>query len=138
MEITINTPALLFPAISLLLLAYTNRFLALSALIRSLHSQYRLEPQEHLLEQMRSLRYRVIIIRNMQALGTSSILGCVLCMFVLFEGWQIIGKFIFGASLLLLISSLILSVHEIQISVNALNLQLSDMEIEYSKSKKAP
>ena len=40
MEITFNTPALLFPAISLLLLAYTNRYLALANLIRKLHDEY--------------------------------------------------------------------------------------------------
>ncbi len=136
MEISLNTPALLFPAVSLLLLAYTNRFLAISALIRSLHSQYRANPQEHLVEQLRNLRYRVMLIRNMQLLGVCSILGCVLCMFLLFEGWTTLGKTVFGASLLLLIASLGLSVREIQVSVNALNWQLSDMEIEYSKASK--
>lgn len=135
MEITLTTPALLFPAISLLLLAYTNRFLAIAALIRKLHSQYRDQPQEHIIEQIRNLRHRLILIRNMQALGVCSILGCVVCMFVLFQGWMQIGKVVFGASLLLLIASLTLSVREIQISVNALNWQLSDMEIEHSKGK---
>lgn len=134
MEITLTTPALLFPAISLLMLAYTNRFLALSALIRSLHSQYRNDPQPHIIEQIRNLRYRVMLIRNMQTLGVSSILGCVLCMFLLFAGWEQISKIVFGGSLLLFIASLVLSVREIQISVNALNWQLSDLEIEYSKS----
>ena len=135
MEFTLTTPALLFPAISLLMLAYTNRFLALAALIRNLHSQYRVDPQPNIVEQIRNLRYRVMLIRNMQALGVSSILGCVLCMFLLFQGWQQISKIVFGASLLLFIASLILSVREIQVSVNALNWQLSDMEIEYSKKK---
>lgn len=136
MEFSLTTPALLFPAVSLLLLAYTNRFLALAALIRSLHSQYRDEPKAHLVEQIRSLRHRVMLIRNMQMLGVSGILGCTLSMFVLFAGWTNAGRIIFGASLVLLIGSLVLSVREIQISVIALNLQLSDMEIEYSKSKK--
>lgn len=136
MEITLTTPALLFPAISLLMLAYTNRFLALASLIRSLHAQYHTNPQPNIVEQIRNLRYRVMLIRNMQALGVSSILGCVLCMFLLFQGWQQISKIVFGASLLLFIASLVLSVREIQVSVNALNWQLSDMEIEYSKKKK--
>jgi hypothetical protein len=92
MEITLTTPALLFPAVSLLMLAYTNRFLALAALIRSLHSQHRDNPDNMIVEQIRNLRYRVTLIRNMQALGVSSLLGCVLCMFLLFQGWLLAGQ----------------------------------------------
>jgi Protein of unknown function (DUF2721). len=44
MEINLTTPALLFPAISLLLLAYTSRFLALAALMRELHVRYKTQP----------------------------------------------------------------------------------------------
>ena len=44
MELSINTPALLFPAITLLMLAYTNRFLALASLVRSLHDEYNQAP----------------------------------------------------------------------------------------------
>ena len=133
MEITLTTPALLFPAVSLLMLAYTNRFLALAALIRSLHSQHRDNPDNMIVEQIRNLRYRVTLIRNMQALGVSSLLGCVLCMFLLFQGWLLAGKITFAFSLLLLISSLALSIREIQVSVHALNLQLSDLEMGHSK-----
>ncbi|HEX8235352.1 MAG TPA: DUF2721 domain-containing protein [Abditibacteriaceae bacterium] len=128
MEFSLTTPALLFPAVSLLLLAYTNRFLALAALIRELHSRYKDNRDELLMAQIRNLRQRVMLIRNMQALGVSSLLLCVVCMFVLFAGWAVPGKAIFGISLLLLISSLALSIWEIQISVNALNLHLSDLE----------
>ena len=137
MEITLTTPALLFPAVSLLLLAYTNRFLALAALIRSLHAQYRDSRDQTIIGQIANLRHRVVLIRNMQALGVSSLLLCVVCMFVLFAGWVAAGKFIFGASLLLLIGSLALSVWEIQISVNALNLQLGDLEHPDAKPPRA-
>lgn len=44
MELTLTTPALLFPALSLLLLAYTSRFLTLANLIRELHRRYQTEP----------------------------------------------------------------------------------------------
>nr|CAA9271498.1 hypothetical protein AVDCRST_MAG63-3010 [uncultured Armatimonadetes bacterium] len=128
MEITLTTPALLFPAVSLLLLAYTNRFLALAALIRNLHAQYQDNRDPRIIGQIANLRHRVVLIRNMQALGVSSLLLCVVCMFVLFAGGVAAGKFIFGASLVLLIGSLALSIWEIQISVNALNLLLSDLE----------
>ncbi|MBS0000959.1 MAG: DUF2721 domain-containing protein [Cyclobacteriaceae bacterium] len=130
MELDLTTPALLFPAISLLLLAYTNRFLTLATLIRGLHSKYKQEPDQSLLGQIKNLRKRVILIRNMQALGVMSLLLCVVCMFLLFAEEIIIGRIIFGISLILLIASLVLSVYEIQISIRALEIQLSDMEVK--------
>jgi hypothetical protein len=130
MEFTLTTPSLLFPAISLLLLAYTNRFLALAALIRNLHATYKSNPDQVILYQIKNLRYRVVLIRNMQALGIASLFLCVLCMFLLFAGQYEIGKYVFGVSLLLLMWSLGLSIREIQISEKALNLHLSDIEHE--------
>lgn len=128
MDINLTTPALLFPAISLLLLAYTNRFLALATLIRSLHAKYQEDPHEVILGQIRNLRKRVFLIRNMQASGVLSLLLCVVCMFLLFANEQIAGRYTFGLSLILLIISLALSVYEIQISIQALKIQLGDME----------
>lgn len=128
MDINLTTPALLFPAISLLLLAYTNRFLALATLIRTLHAKYKEDPHDVLLGQIKNLRKRVILIRNMQAFGVMSLLLCVVCMFLLFADEQISGRYTFGVSLILLMVSLGISVYEIQISVKALKLQLSDME----------
>jgi hypothetical protein len=127
-EITLTTPALLFPAISLLLLAYTNRFLTLAGLIRRLHSEYQDQPSGAVLGQIKNLRTRVGLIKHMQELGILSLLLCVVCMFLLFGGEVTAGKWVFGVSLLLLIASLALSVREIHISVNALNIQLSDLE----------
>jgi hypothetical protein len=135
MEFTLTTPALLFPAISLLLLAYTNRFLALAALIRELHARYKSNPDDLIIRQIGNLGYRVILIRNMQAAGVASLLLCVVDMFVLFAGQLAVGKVIFGISLILLIISLAISLREIQISVNALNLQLSDLEYRKSKQR---
>ncbi len=128
MEITLTTPALLFPAISLLLLAYTNRFLTIATLIRNLHSKYKEEPDENIWGQIKNLRLRVKLIRNMQALGVLSLLLCVVCMFVIFTGNFKMAEIIFGVSLILLILSLAVSAWEIQISVKALNIQLSDLE----------
>ncbi len=128
MEITLTTPALLFPAISLLLLAYTNRFLTLANLIRDLHARYKANPEDIIFTQLASLRYRVILIRNMQAFGAGSFFMCVLCMLTLFAGQPELGKWIFGLSLVLLLISLAISLREIQVSVDALNLRLSDIE----------
>jgi hypothetical protein len=92
MELTLSTPALLFPAISLLLLAYTNRFLHLAALIRRLHSDYKTEADPLIIAQIDNLRHRLRLIKQMQALGVSSLLGCVLCMLVLFGGQELVRQ----------------------------------------------
>jgi Protein of unknown function (DUF2721) len=128
MEINLSSPALLFPAISLMLLAYTNRFLALAALIRTLHADYKENPDDLIIRQIRNLRHRVTLIRNMQAMGVCAIFLCVFCMFLLFAGQVQLGKFVFAISLLCLMVSLALSFREIQLSVEALNLNLSDLE----------
>lgn len=128
MELTLTTPALLFPAISLLLLAYTNRFLALAALMRDLYARYRQQPDPKIKRQLANLRYRIVIIRNMQVCGVASFFGCVLCMFVLLSGYQVSGAWIFGGSLILLLVSLGLSLREIQVSIDALTLQIEDLD----------
>lgn len=130
MTLNLTTPALLFPAISLLLLAYTNRFLHLASLIRQLHGQHKQKPDPLIIRQIGNLRFRLHLIRNMQSLGVSSLFGCVLCMMVLFTGHETIGKWIFGLSLCLMLSSLAMSIWEIRLSVVALNLHLSDLEDE--------
>ncbi len=127
-DITLTTPGLLFSAISLLLLAYTNRFLAIAALIRKLHSEYQQNPDKLVLGQIKNLRQRVQLIKNMQIWGVVSLFLCVLCMFLIFADNQFLGKWIFGIGLLLLLVSLGISIKEIQISVKALNLQLKNMD----------
>lgn len=128
MELTLTTPALLFPAISLLLLAYTNRFLALAALMRDLYARYKTEPDPKIKGQLANLRYRIVIIRNMQVFGVASFFGCVLCMFLLFAGQRLAGTWTFGGSLLLLLISLAFSLREVQVSIDALSLQIQDLD----------
>ncbi|MGB0895119.1 MAG: DUF2721 domain-containing protein [Parashewanella sp.] len=123
MHISLTTPALLFPAISLLLLAYTNRFFALAALIRHLSE----DNKPILQDQIKNLHKRIAIIRRMQEAGVVSFALCVLCMIFLYIGFQHTGSVIFGCSLLFLLYSLILSVVEIRISVDALNIHLKEM-----------
>ncbi len=136
MEINLTTPALLFPTISLLMLAYTNRFLALANLIRDLHAKYKAAPDPTIIAQIANLRYRVILIRDMQALGVASLILCVICMFVLFASWVLAGKIIFALSLLFMVGSLALALREIQISVDALMLHLRSLETEDLRASK--
>ena len=134
MEISFNTPALLFPAISLLLLAYGNRFIALANLVRKLHDEYISgHKSKILLQQIKKLRKRINLIRYMQGLGVFSFLCCVACMYCLYRGWAKPAEYIFALSLLSLLTSLIISLVEIIQSTNAIELELSDME-ELEKS----
>lgn len=125
---TLATPALLFSAISLLMLAFTNRFLALASLVRRLHAVYKERPDELLHGQIRNLRTRLDLIRWMQLAGIASLLLCVISMFLIYIGALGAAELVFGLALVLMILSLGLSIWEIQISVNALNLHLSDIE----------
>lgn len=129
MELSITTPALLFPAISLMMLAYTNRFLALASLIRNLHQQYKSDPnQKHIVEQIRNLRTRIRLIRSMQAFAVISFLFCVVCMFCIFKAWEAAAYIIFAGSIVAFMVSLILSLVEITLSTRSLDLALTDME----------
>ncbi len=134
MELTLTTPALLFPAISLLLLAYTNRFLTIATIIRNLHDRYKNEATDNLLGQIANLRYRTYLIRNMQIAGVLSLLFCVISMFALFAGWIAVGQWTFAIALILMMISMAISLRELQISVGALDLLLSELEDEEKKS----
>jgi hypothetical protein len=130
-EISINTPALLFPAISLLMLAYTNKFLAVANLIRNLHNQYLKENDNAsiLKAQIRNLKLRLNLLKYMQGLGVLSFFFCVLCMSFIFFGNQTYTLIIFSLSLLSLLTSLGISLYEIFISTLALQIELRDMEV---------
>jgi hypothetical protein len=127
MELSITTPALIFPTVSLILLAYTNRFLAVAALIRKLSADYKTREDKQLADQIRNLSVRIRLIRDMQMLSIASVFLSVLCMFFLFNDYQVIAKYTFGASLLTLLISLGMSLREIQISTRALSIQLRDI-----------
>ncbi|HET6556485.1 MAG TPA: DUF2721 domain-containing protein [Prolixibacteraceae bacterium] len=127
-QLTLTTPALLFSAVSLILLAYTNRFLAYASVVRALHATFKKNRNAVLLGQIQNLRKRLRLTQTMQILGISSLLLCVLCMFLIYihlSGW---AELTFAVALILLILSLALSIREIQISVKALDLHLDDME----------
>ena len=127
-EISLTTPALLFSAISLIMLAYTNRFLAYAAVVRNLHAAIQKDSENKALHaQIMNLRKRLFLTQAMQILGIGSLLLCVLCMFLLYVSWIFAAEIIFGIALVLLIFSLALSIREIQISSKAHNIQLRNI-----------
>jgi len=127
MTLHIETPALLFSATSLILLAYTNRFLTIATIVRSLKKTYDEKENKSILLEIKNLNLRLTLIRYMQMFGVLSLFLSVFAMLLLFLEQQIIGIYLFGLSLLSLLISLAVSFWEISISVNALRLHLSDL-----------
>lgn len=127
-ELTLTTPSLLFSAVSLIMLAYTNRFLSYAQIVRTLKTEYDLHPSKIMAAQIENLRSRLYLIRMMQILGIVSLLLSVVCMFLIYVGLQTFAVIVFAISLLSLIASLGISIGEIIISVRALELHLSAME----------
>ncbi len=143
MDITINTPALLFPAISLIILAYTNRFLALANRIRNLHKRYNeVEDKRIIHAQIKNMRYRARLIKNMQGFSVISILSCIVSMYCIYLNQMNWANVLFGIGMFAFVISLLMSLIEIQLSTKALEMELSDMEgledpslVEYIKSR---
>lgn len=127
-ELTLITPTFLFSAISLILLAFTNRFLSYAQLVRTLKDRYMEDHSAITLAQIMNLRKRLHITKNMQVFGVASLLMCVVTMFLIYIGLQTFAGFVFGIAILFLIISLSLSVWEMQISSKSLEIYLSDME----------
>jgi hypothetical protein len=131
MNLTLSIPALLFPAISLTMLAYNARYLAIAALIRSLYSQYEETDSEKVLLQVKKLTKRLTIIKNMQAVAILSFLLAVITMFLIYIELSFWAKIVFGTSLIALMISLILSLIEVQLSTKALNIELQSIGKKY-------
>lgn len=127
MQFTYSTPALLFPAISLLFISYTNRFISYADLIRRLHERRRDDRSAVVAGQIANLRRRIGLIRAMQLTGALALAVCVVCMIALFFGAVVVAEVLFACSLVLMLVSLLLLVLEVHMSVGALNLQLQDM-----------
>ena len=127
-ELSLTTPALLFSAVSLILLAYTNRFLSYAQLVRTLKEQHLQHPSKVTRAQIDNLRRRLPLTRTKQLLGVTSLFLCVVTMFLIYVGLMLLSAYVFGAALLLLVGSLGVSIWEIQISVRALEIHLKDME----------
>ncbi len=135
MEMTITTPSLLFPAISLLMLAYTNRFVTLANVIRQLSNLENAQSRDIVIRQIENLRTRMTVIRLMQAFGVLSFVFCTLSMFSLLLGLYEAGLYLFAASLLLLVLSLLFSFYEVNISTTAINIELEKFDEELKRRK---
>ncbi|VBB48344.1 conserved membrane hypothetical protein [uncultured Paludibacter sp.] len=126
-ELTLITPTFIFSAISLIFLAYTNRFLSYAALVRELKNRYMVEPTAITRGQINNLQKRLKLIKRMQVFGIVSLLLCVATMFLIYIDYQVVAVYVFGVALVCLIISLAYSIWEIMISAKALEIYLSDM-----------
>ncbi len=127
-ELNITTPALMFSAVSLILLAYTNRFLAYAQIVRNLYAEFKKNEDAVLIDQIKNLRRRLHMIRSMQIFGVSSLFLSMASMLLLYLNMNLLGGIAFGTGLISMIISLVISLLEIQISVKALDLHLKGME----------
>jgi len=127
MTLSLETPALLFSATSLILLAYTNRFLTIAQIVRSLKKNYEDNHNKSILLEIKNLNLRLTLIRYMQLFGVMCLFLSVFAMLLLYVSQKAIGIYVFGASLLCLLISLGISFWEISISVNALRVHLKDL-----------
>ncbi len=127
MTLSLETPALLFSATSLILLAYTNRFLTIAQIVRSLKKNYEDNRNKSILLEIKNLNLRLTLIRYMQLFGVMCLFLSVFAMLLLYVNQKTIGIYVFGASLLCLLISLGISFWEISISVNALRVHLKDL-----------
>ena len=123
----LTTPSLLFSAISLILLAYTNRFLSYASVVRALKEKHQQTHDPKDIAQIANLRKRLYLTRSMQILGILSLLLCVIAMFFIYVSWQVFAAWVFGIALLLLAASLCVCIWEINISVKALEIHLEDI-----------
>ena len=133
MEFNISTPALLFSAISLLMLAYTNRFLALATLIRQFIRQFEEKQETHILKQIQNFKKRLKIIKYTQLFGVISFLLCVISMFSIFVNMILTAEIIFALSLIMMFVSLLLSLQEVLLSIGALNIEMRKIEDKAEK-----
>jgi hypothetical protein len=122
-----NTAGLLFPTLSLLMLAYTNRYLGLTSAARSLAARYREAPDARLAQQVASLGERLGLVRHTQAQGVLSLLSCTACLGALFMGSQVAARFAFAAALLFMMVSLVTSLREIHLSIRAIQIELDSL-----------
>ncbi|CAM3830799.1 DUF2721 domain-containing protein [Aquirufa aurantiipilula] len=135
MELSISTPALLFSTVSLLMIAFTNRFMSMASLIRDLHLKFQKNPEDAIFKQIENLRLRMKLIQSMQIIAIFSLLLSVICMFLLFMNEEMIARWFFGIGLIGMSIALSLSAWEITISTKALEVELSDMEDIIAKRK---
>jgi len=131
MTLEVSTPALLFPAISLLFLAFTNRFLHLSALVRKLHSDWLEKRDDVLRAQIENLRSRIGLIRAMQMFGAVSLLLCVVSMLAVIAAFAQTAVITFLAALLLMAASLGCLIFEVWISGGALRILLNAVAADH-------
>ena len=134
-ELTLITPTFLFSAVSLILLAYTNRFLSYAQLVRTLKDKYMEDRSKVTRAQIVNLRKRLKLTRSMQVFGAASLLLCVITMLLIYIDMQFLSAIVFAVALMLFIVSLALSVWEILLSTKSLEIYLSDMDRQDTTSE---
>lgn len=122
----LSTPALVFPALSVLMLAYTNKFIAISKRVRALHAEHLKNPSKRVHKQIKSLDKRMKYIRNMQICALSGFSSNIISIAMIFVGLDLFAMIFFSLGLILVLCSLIICIIEIYLSVQAMSVLLEE------------
>ena len=134
MDNLILLPAILFPAIPLMMVNFGNRYSSLSTLIRKIHDELINKKTStndrsaiRYLAQIKILRQRLVLNRLMQTTASLSFLVNLMSIFFAFKYQEyFINTFLFAV--LLFSVSIIIYIYELQIAVQALDKHLEDLE----------
>ncbi len=137
MTIPITTPALLFPAIAILMLGYVNRYIGAASVIRAITKDYSTGHRRvQVVEQLQIMQKRIGLFRYMLEIGAFALAMACLSMFLIFVDKQQAGNLVFGLSLVAMITSTLVSFYETVLSNQSLNIEINDVyQKEANKSK---
>ena len=123
-------PALLFPAIPLMMIVFGNRYSSLSKLIRDLHDRFLKEDEvrDKFTEQIELLTDRLFLVKSMQTLAGLAFIANLLTIFFRYIDVPSVAFSLFGVATILLSASILLFVIEIQKSSSALSKHISDLK----------
>ena len=127
-------PALLFPAIPIMLLVFSNKYTALAMLIRKLHILSQDNAIRHLsVERIQILSGRLLLLRWMQTFSSIAFLFNLITIFLGYNSFQTLALNFFGIAVIFLTIAIILFIIEAQQSHHALNLHIKDLELYSEK-----
>ena len=123
-------PALLFPAIPLMMIVFGNRYSSLSKLIRDLHDRVLKEDEvrDKFTELIELLTDRLFLVKSMQTLAGLAFIANLLTIFFRYIDVPSVAFSLFGVATILLSAAILLFVIEIQKSSSALSKHISDLK----------
>ena len=126
-------PALLFPAIPLMMISFGNRYTSLASLIRKIHdlivlNKHSKKTAGHYLDQITILTKRLKLVRAIQTLSGLSFLSNLFSIFASYLEEYQLALNSFGLGVLIFAIAILMFIYEIQLSTRALSKHLEDLK----------